>query len=97
MTTRETIRLVIDGRVQGVGYRAFLQREAALLGLAGWTRNRSDGSVEAVVTGPRATLDALVAAAKRGPSMARVENVREAPAADAELKETARFVILPTR
>ena len=46
MSDREIIRLVIEGRVQGVGYRAFLVREADALGLTGWARNRRDGAVE---------------------------------------------------
>lgn len=67
--------LSITGRVQGVSYRAWLIREASALGLAGWVRNRIDGSVEAVVQGPAAAVDAIVASARRGPSAAQVRDV----------------------
>lgn len=66
-------RLVITGRVQGVGYRDWLVGEARALGLAGWVRNRRDGSVEAVAAGDG--VDALVERAWRGPVMARVDGV----------------------
>ena len=64
--------LIITGRVQGVGYRDWLVGEARALGLAGWVRNRADGSVEAVV-GDGA--EALTARAWRGPALARVDDV----------------------
>ena len=67
--------LRIHGRVQGVWYRASAQAEASRLGLAGWVRNRSDGSVEALVAGPAPALDQLVAWARRGPPAARVAEV----------------------
>jgi acylphosphatase len=76
-TTSEPIarRLRIHGLVQGVGYRNALQAQAARLGLAGWVRNRLDGTVEALVAGPPQAVDALVAWSRRGPSAARVERV----------------------
>ena len=67
-----TRRLSIRGRVQGVGYRASLTREAERLGVAGWVRNRFDGSVEAVVAGHAERVDALIAWAHRGPAAAAV-------------------------
>jgi acylphosphatase len=70
-----TRRLRITGRVQGVGYRWSLTQEARQLGLNGWVRNRLDGSVEAVVSGPADAVDAIVEWAKRGPTLARVEGV----------------------
>jgi acylphosphatase len=75
-------RLVITGRVQGVGFRAWTQREARRRGLRGWVRNRSDGSVEALLIGDAASVDNLAEACRRGPIMARVDDVARAPAAD---------------
>ena len=85
MSDRQVLRLFIEGRVQGVGYRAFLVREALALDLAGWARNRRDGAVEAVVAGPRPALDSLIRAARRGPMLARVDALREEPADEAAL------------
>lgn len=67
--------LLITGRVQGVGYRYSLRREALRLGLAGWVRNRHDGSVEAMVEGPPDELAMLVTWARAGPPAAEVEAV----------------------
>lgn len=78
---RRTLRLVAHGRVQGVWFREGMRQEAQRLGLAGWVRNRRDGTVEAVVQGPPAAVDAIVAWARRGPEAAHVErlDVAEAP------------------
>ena len=70
-----TLRLRIEGSVQGVGYRFFAVDEARKLGLDGWIRNRSDGSVEALVSGPTKHVESFVAVCMRGPSGARVTNV----------------------
>jgi acylphosphatase len=77
-------RLRITGLVQGVGYRAAFLREAERLGLSGWVRNRLDGSVEALVAGDAAALDAIAAWARRGPAMARVDGMTVEDAADAQ-------------
>ena len=66
-------RYVIDGRVQGVGFRWFTHDAAAREGVHGWVRNLADGSVEVVAEGDQASVDRLEAAARRGPSSARVE------------------------
>jgi acylphosphatase len=75
-------RLVIIGRVQGVGYRLWAKREARRQSLRGWVRNRNDGSVEALVIGDAADIDAFVQACHGGPAMARVTGVQREPATD---------------
>ena len=70
------VRLRIAGRVQGVCFRMETRREAHRLGLAGSVRNRSDGSVEAVAEGPDEQILAFIAWCRRGPSLARVADVR---------------------
>jgi len=76
--------LSIHGRVQGVGYRFSLCAEAEALGLTGWVRNRRDGSVEALIEGLPAAVEALTAWAHQGPPAARVERVvgTDQPAGD---------------
>lgn len=74
-TSKQTLRLVVHGRVQGVFFRDSMRREARRLGVAGWVRNRSDGTVEAMVQGEAAAVDAIVRWAHRGPEHARVERV----------------------
>ncbi len=71
-----TVRLRIEGLVQGVGFRAFVEREAAQRGIDGWVRNRRDGGVEAVLAGPAAQLDAVIARCAMGPRGARVDMVK---------------------
>jgi acylphosphatase len=67
----------IHGRVHGVGYRDWMLREATRLGVQGWVRNRSDGSVEALVSGDPAAVGALLTACRAGPGMARVDTILE--------------------
>lgn len=76
----EAWRILVQGRVQGVGYRAWTVRRARALGLAGWVRNRSDGAVEILAAGPPEALAALVAACRTGPPAAAVASVDHAPA-----------------
>lgn len=76
-----TARLLrIHGRVQGVGYRESMRREAERLHLRGWVRNRSDGTVEALVCGPAPHVASLLQWAQRGPRCAVVERVAVLPA-----------------
>jgi acylphosphatase len=69
------IHAVIKGRVQGVGFRAFVYREANDIGLTGWVRNRWDGNVEVMAEGQRSALDRLIITLKRGPSSAMVSTL----------------------
>lgn len=85
--------LQIEGRVQGVGYRDWLCREAARLGLDGWVRNRADGSVEALLAGPEEVVQTLLEAARRGPVSARVDRIT---ATQAEAPAEPGFRRLPT-
>ena len=70
-------RVLILGRVQGVGYRDWMVRQAATLGVQGWVRNRADGAVEALVAGEEAAVQALLSACRRGPMLARVDEITE--------------------
>ena len=72
---RKALRLKISGQVQGVFYRAWTVAEATKRGLDGWVRNRSDGSVEAVISGPSSKVDELVAACRIGPPRAQVNRI----------------------
>ena len=75
MSERITRRVVVHGTVQGVGFREFMRREAARLDVKGWVRNRRDGTVEAVVQGPAAAVEAIVAWAGHGPASAQVTSI----------------------
>ena len=84
----------VSGRVQGVGYRISLQDEAQRHGVTGWVRNRSDGTVEALLQGTGPAVEAVIAWARRGPPGARVESL-----ADAAVEPNAahaRFELHPT-
>ncbi len=88
-----TVHTLITGRVQGVGYRAWAAGQARKLGLKGWVRNRRDGSVEAVFSGPAEAIERMLAACRDGPPSALVSNV--------EISDTAEplgpeFRVLPT-
>ena len=87
--------LRITGLVQGVGYRAGFDAQARALGLAGWVRNRRDGSVEAMVRGDEDALGNIVAWAHRGPPLARVDHVDAEDVADAAV-DGERFAVRAT-
>ena len=74
--TASAIHVIVEGRVQGVGYRAFVEHEARLRGLRGWVRNRSDGSVEAVFAGDEEEIQSMIVACHRGPRLSNVRAVR---------------------
>ncbi len=72
-------RIVIAGRVQGVGFRAWAMAEAWRRNVRGWVRNRRDGTVEALLIAPPESIEAMIEACRRGPALARVANIaREA-------------------
>ncbi len=85
--TREAVRVVVHGRVQGVNYRRWLQGEALQRNVHGWVRNRSDGTVEAVLHGDSRAVDDLARACRHGPLLARVDHVHSEPVAYEELEE----------
>ena len=87
------VHVLIEGRVQGVGFRAWVQRQAKARGLAGWVRNSADGSVEAVFTGVDVQVRAMVEACHRGPRMSLVRSVKTAIYPDENWTE---FVVWPT-
>ena len=70
-----TVKVVVSGRVQGVWYRGWVQQQARALGLAGWVRNVSGGSVEAMLAGPEARVQDMIAELPRGPPAARIRDV----------------------
>ena len=78
----QTVRLRIRGTVQGVGFRWWTERTAQALGLRGWVRNRADGSVEILASGPEPQIAALTQACAQGPRAARVRSVDVEPAED---------------
>jgi len=70
-----TVNIKITGKVQGVGFRYFVLRQAQELGITGWVSNKPNGDVEALVQGEKADLEQFVAKVKEGPSFSRVEDV----------------------
>ena len=74
--TRKAVRVVVQGRVQGVGFREWTERNARALSLDGWVRNRRNGTVEAVFAGPSDAVDEMVRRCRRGPGLAHVAEVR---------------------
>jgi acylphosphatase len=91
-----TCHLRIEGRVQGVGYRAALAAEAESGGISGWVRNRRDGSVEALVQGSPAAVEKILAWARRGPPAAKVLKLEAQPAQGEIERPYDGFDCLPT-
>ncbi|MBP2300062.1 acylphosphatase [Azospirillum picis] len=91
---RKVVRARILGKVQGVWYRGWTVDTATRLGLTGWVRNRSDGTVEALFAGPAAAVDHMLDACRRGPSAAIVRDVVAEPEQDPRL---ADFRQLPSQ
>lgn len=87
--------LSITGRVQGVGYRASFEIQARKLNLSGWVRNRTDGSVEAVISGEEEAVAQMIAWARRGPPAALVLDVALSDCEDTSVQK-GRFDVLRT-
>jgi len=87
----DVVRVVISGRVQGVGFRRWVEREATSRGLFGWVRNQPDGNVEALFAGGAERVRDMVGACHDGPGLARVDKVRMAPG---ELPRQPGFLVL---
>jgi acylphosphatase len=92
-------QVTIRGRVQGVGYRYWVEQQARARGLEGWVRNRRDGRVEALFAGPPDVVSGMIALCRRGPAAARVDAVEEEQANAEALRlrrPGERFSVLPT-
>ena len=92
-------RVMIRGRVQGVGYRAWVDHQARQFGLQGWVRNRRDGGVEAVFGGAEDIVARIIGSCRNGPPSARVDDVAEEAASENELglrRSGEAFSVLPT-
>ncbi|NQV82584.1 MAG: acylphosphatase [Rhodospirillales bacterium] len=76
----KTVRIVIEGRVQGVWFRGWTVQQAERLGIRGWVCNRRDGNVEALFSGPAGAVDEMINACRSGPPMANVTSITEHPA-----------------
>ena len=98
VTRQVIVHVMFPGRVQGVGFRAFVEEAASLRGLQGWVRNRRSGSVEAVLSGEAADVDAVIEACRKGPPSARVERIdqREGTGSDLALRGAQAFAVLAT-
>ncbi|MEQ8444158.1 MAG: acylphosphatase [Alphaproteobacteria bacterium] len=90
--TEKTVRVSINGRVQGVWYRAWTEKTAAGHGLSGWVRNRPDGSVEALFSGPADAVDRMLSDCRDGPPLAQVTGM---DIADADPPGVSGFKVLP--
>jgi acylphosphatase len=95
MTEDTLVRVVVEGFVQGVGYRDFARRAALRLGVSGWVRNRADGTVEALIAGAPEDVEAMLAEMRRGPRGAAVTGLRLVDP-DAGESGTSGFVIRST-
>jgi acylphosphatase len=90
-----SIRVIVTGKVQGVGFRDFTQMQARTLKLDGWVRNLSDGTVEAMLSGDKAMIERMLIALRVGPPNSAVINVRSLPE-EGEPVDPG-FKVLPTR
>jgi acylphosphatase len=88
--------IVVEGAVQGVGYREFTRRAALRLNVSGWVRNRSDGAVEALVRGSPTDVEALIAAMRQGPRFALVERLSAIEPDEAPGDDGGTFLVRST-
>ncbi len=86
MNRSRQVHVLIHGRVQGVGFRAWTEYTALTRGLEGWVRNRRDGAVEAVFVGSEDAVTAMIQACRRGPPGARVDQLAQREASSDEIK-----------
>ena len=95
---RAILHVTIRGRVQGVGYRAWVEYQAAASHLEGWVRNRRDGTVEALFAGPQELVEEMLEACREGPPGARVTAVdrQEGLPEHMALGRAGEFLVLPT-
>jgi len=99
MALLELRHVLIHGRVQGVGYRAWAEDMARQLGLQGWVRNRRDGTVEAVFAGPGDAVTKMIEACRQGPYGAHVTGIDQRPGTTEDLAMRPvgeEFSVLPT-
>jgi acylphosphatase len=97
MQPSHAVHVIVHGRVQGVGFRAWVQHQAELRGLGGWVRNRRDGTVEAVFLGPADAVEAMLAVCRQGPASATVGHVEQEDGQAVEpLPAQGRFDVLGT-
>ncbi|WP_114945095.1 acylphosphatase [Microvirga calopogonii] len=96
MTAHRTSHVLIHGRVQGVSFRAWTQHQAQLHGLMGWVRNRRDGTVEALFSGPEDLVEVMLKACHEGPAGSRVEKVEILDEGDPEYDLSSRFEVRGT-
>lgn len=93
MSGTRAVRVVIRGRVQGVGFRAWTADEAQALSLAGWVRNRPDDTVEALFSGSPDAVGLMLQACRTGPRAARVDTVEECDPGPGELAGLSGFAV----
>jgi acylphosphatase len=97
---RKAIHVIVRGRVQGVGFRAFVEHAALSRGIEGWVRNRRDGTVEAVFAGDPASVEAMIAVCRKGPGDSRVDDIEQRVATEddqlALRRQAEIFSCLPT-
>ena len=89
-------RILIDGYVQGVGYREFTRRAALRLNVSGWVRNRPDGAVEALIRGPPAAVEALIAEMRKGPHSAAIDSLSVTEQDEMIGDDTGTFIVRST-